>query len=79
MRFVLRVRGICEMDHCCEVSFCFMDKPQREIFLRQAGRGPGSCPIAVDHRDEIGVFYPQSARNPREMSILLFDIWPIVP
>ena len=67
MRFVLGVRGISEMDHYCEVSLCFLDKPQREIFLRQVGRGPGSCPKAVDHRDEIGVFYPPCARNPREM------------
>lgn len=67
MRFVLGVRGISETDHCCEVSFCFLDKPQRDLFLGQEGRGPGYCPIAVDHRDEIGVFYPPSARNPREM------------
>ena len=67
MRFVLGVRGISEMDHCCEVSFCFLDKPQGDLFLGQEGRGPCSCPIAVDHRDEIGVFHPPSARNPREM------------
>ena len=67
MTFVLGVRGISKTNHCCEVSFCFVDKPQRFLFLGQAERGPGSCPIDVDHRDETGVFYPPSARNPREM------------
>ena len=79
MSFVLGMRGISETDHCCEVSFCFLDKLQRTLFLGQEGRGPGSCPIAVDHRDEIGVFYPPSARNPREMWILLFYVWPSIP
>ena len=78
MRFVLGVRRISETDHCYEVSFCFLDKPQGDLFLGQAGRGPGSCCIAVDHTDEIGVFYPPSARNPREMWILLFYIWPSI-
>ena len=67
MRFVLGVSGISEMDYCCEVSFCFLNKPQRDLFLGQEGRGPGSCRIPVDHKDEIGFFHPPSARYPREM------------
>ena len=37
---VMRLMGKSEMDHCCEVSFCILDKAQRDLFLRQEGRGP---------------------------------------
>ena len=43
------------MGHCCEVSLWILDKHQRDLFLGQDGRGPGSCRIAADHRDGVGV------------------------
>lgn len=64
MRCVMGVRGNSEMGHCCEVSFWILDKPQRDLFLGQDGSGPGSCCIAADHRDGVGVFYPVSGRHP---------------
>ena len=54
----LWVTGNSEMDHCCEVSFFIIDKAQRDLFLGQEGRGPGSCRIAVDHRAKGGIFIP---------------------
>ena len=54
---VLGVTGKSETDHCCEVSFCILDKTQRDLFLGQEGRGPDCCCIAVDHRGKGGVFY----------------------
>lgn len=46
---VLGVTGNSEVDRCCEVSFCILDKAQRS--LSWAGRrGPGSRHIALDHR-----------------------------
>ena len=47
---VMRLMGKSEMDHCCEVSFCILDKAQRDLFRGQEGRGPGSRHIALDHR-----------------------------
>ena len=32
---VMRLMGKSEMDHCCGVSFCFLNKPQRHLFLGQ--------------------------------------------
>ena len=63
----LGVMGKSEMDHCSEVSFCILDKAQRDLFLGKEGRGPGSCHIAVDHRVKGGIFHPISARNPAEL------------
>ena len=64
---VLGVMGTSEMDHCCEVSFCILDKARRDLFLGQKVRGPGSCHIDVDHRGKGCVFHPISARNPAEL------------
>ena len=47
---VLGVTGNSEVDRCCEVSFCILDKAQRDLFRGQEGRGPGSRHIALDHR-----------------------------
>ena len=55
------------MRHCCKVSLWILDKPQRDLFLGQDGRGPGCSRISADHRDGVGVFYPVSARNPAEL------------
>ena len=55
---VMRLMGKSEMDHCCEVSFCILDKPQRHLLLGQEGRGPGSWHIAIDHRGKGCVFHP---------------------
>ena len=54
---VLGVMGKSETDHCCEVSFCILDKTQRDLFLRQERRGPDCCCIGVDHRGKGHVFY----------------------
>ena len=54
---ILGVTGKSEMNHWCEVSFCILDKTQRDLFLGWEGRGPDSCCIAVDHRGKGGVFY----------------------
>ena len=64
---VFRVMAKSETDHCCKVSFCILDKAQRDLFLGKEGRGHNSCRIAVDHRGKGGVFYPISARNPAEL------------
>ena len=64
---VLGVTGKSETDHCCEVSFCILDKTQRDLFLGQEGRGPDCCCIAVDHRGKGGVFHTISSRNPAEL------------
>ena len=55
---VLGVMGKSERDPCCEVSFCILDKTQRDLFLGQEGRGPGSWHIAIDHRGKGCVFHP---------------------
>ena len=55
------------MAHCCKVYFWILDKPHRDFFLGQDGRGPGSYRIAAYHRDGVCVFYPVSARNPAEL------------
>ena len=73
------VRGNSEMGHCCEVSFWILDKPQRDLFLGQDGSGPGSCCIAADHRDGVGVFYPVSARNPAELLSHSLEMMPRNP
>lgn len=49
--------GKSEMGHYCEVSFWITDEPERNLTLGQEGRGPGSCCIAVDHSEEVGVIY----------------------
>ena len=64
---VIGVMAKSETDHSCKVSFCILDKAQRDLFPGQEGRGPSSCHIAVDHRGKGGVFYPTSARNPAEL------------
>ena len=56
-----------ETDLGCDVSFCILDKTQRDLFLVQEGRGPDSYHIVVDHRGKGGVFYPTSTRNPAEL------------
>ena len=73
---VLGVIGKSERDHCCEVSFCILNKPQRDLFLGQEGRGLGSCHIAVDHRRKGGVFHPISARNPAELWLHSLEVMP---
>ena len=64
---VFGVMAKSETDHGCKVSFCILDKAQRDLFLGQERRGPDSCHIAVDHRGKGGVFYRTSARNPTEL------------
>ena len=76
MRCVMGVRGNSEMGHCCEVSFWILDKPQRDLFLGQDGSGPGSCCIAADHRDGVGVFYPVSGRHPAELRSHSLEVMP---
>ena len=67
------------MGHCCKVSFWLLDKPQRDLFLGQHGRGPGSCHFAADHKDGAGVFYPLSARNPEELPSHSLEVMPRNP
>ena len=67
------------MRHCCKVSLWILDKPQRDLFLGQDGRGPGSSHISADHRDGVGVFYPVSARNPAELLSNSLEMMPRNP
>ena len=67
------------MGYCCEVSLWILDKHQRDLFLGQGGRSPGSCRIAADHRDGVGVFYPVSARNPAELWSHSLEVMPRNP
>ena len=71
---VLGVTGKSEMDHCCDVSFCILDK--RYIFLGQDRRGHNSCHFALDHRGKGGIFPPISARNPAEIWLQPLEIFP---
>ena len=73
---VLGVMGKSERDPCCEVSFCILDKTQRDLFLGQEGRGPGSCHIAVDRSGKGGVFHPISAGNPGELWSHYLEVMP---
>ena len=64
---VFGVMGNSEMDHCCEVSFCILDKAQRDLFL---GRKEGVLALValLLITGEKEVFsYPISARNPAEL------------
>ena len=61
------------------MSFWILHKPQRDLFLGQDGRGPGSCQIAADHRDSVGVFYPISAKNPAELLSHSLEVMPRNP
>ena len=73
---VLGVMGKSERDPCYEVSFCILDKAQRDLFLGQEGRGPGSYHIAVDRRGKGGVFHPIPARNPGELWSHSLEVMP---
>ena len=67
------------MGHCCKVSFWLLNKPQRDLFLGQHGRGPSSCHFAADYKDGRGVFYPLSARNPEELPSHSLEVMPRNP
>ena len=54
-------------------SFWILGKPQRDLILGQEGRGPDSCHIAVDHRDEVGVFYSPPARISSRYVVTLLE------
>ena len=54
---VFRVMAKSETDHCCKVSFCILDKAQRDLFLGKEGSAESGRWVSPTY------FYPGSGEK----------------